>query len=84
MFVKDKRILISRSGKVLKEIDCPEKVRSQHLQESSLEGVSLCIKCDKKIIDTDFLSEKELEAALTEDPDLCLKINLVNPIFEVI
>jgi len=84
MFVKDKRTLISRNGKILKEINCPEKVRSEHVQESNLEGLNLCIKCNKAIIDTDFLTEKELEAALTEDPDLCLKINLVNPIFEVI
>ena len=84
MYLKDKRTLISRNGKVLKEIYCPEKVRPEHIQEDKFGGGSLCLKCNKRIVDTDFVTEKELEIALRRDPNLCLKINLVNPIFEVI
>ena len=84
MFVKDKKVLISRKGEILKEIHCPENLRPEDLKNDNLPGSSLCLKCSKRIIDTDFLTETELEKALKQDPDICLKLNLVNPIFEVI
>jgi len=39
------------------------------------------ISCQKNLIDTNNVSEKELVDILTKDKDTCLAINRLNPMF---
>ena len=66
----------------LKKIDCPKAARLLDMQVLSLK-TSHCSLCDHVIHDTDFMSENDIVDLLREDPQACLKISILNPIFEV-
>ena len=73
--------LYSRTGKLLKILSCPEKVQDADLKRSDNEFLT-CVACSKNVVDTDHMLEEELIELLEVKPDTCLRINLVNPLFQ--
>lgn len=76
------RAIFSNDGEKLKEIHCPKRMELKDLAPSG-SGDFLCGGCEKEIINTDFMSEEQLEALLRASPNVCLYINELNPIFEI-
>ena len=72
--------IYSEGGTLLKTINCPKKVSSGSLIRKS-DKLMLCSICEKNIVDTDYVSEKELVEILEKDENTCLKIDRLNPIF---
>ena len=77
--IKDKKIY-AEDGLLLKKIDCPKKVLVSDLQKKSDKKL-LCKSCDQNILDTEYMSEKELCQILQKDKNTCLKISKLNPMF---
>jgi len=74
--------LYSSEGERLKEISCPKNVKRSDL--SRKEGSKLyCDNCERDIINTDFLDEEGLLVALRKQPEACVSINLMNPLFKL-
>ena len=78
--VKNSKIY-SDEGVLLKKIDCPKKVSLGSLIKKT-DKYLLCSSCQKNLIDTNNVSEKELVDILTKDMDTCLAINRLNPMFD--
>lgn len=78
--LKDKTIF-SSSGEKLKEINCPKRVEVKNLMLSG--DAYQCAGCNSIIHNTDFMSEEQLEALLRDDPNVCLYINTLNPLFRI-
>lgn len=74
--------IYAENGKWLKKIDCPKSARLEDMQVVSDETFK-CSLCDHVIHDTDFMSKNDIVALLRTDPEACLKISILNPIFEV-
>jgi len=69
-------------GRVLKTLSCPFKVSDSDLRA----GTDLsfeCKKCSRPVYDTDRMHEIEIVDLLNADPNACLKINRLNPIFSI-
>jgi len=73
--------LYSPSGKLLKTLSCPRKIQDEDLERSANELLT-CSDCSRSVVDTDFMLEEELIELLEVKPDTCLRINLVNPLFQ--
>jgi len=80
--VKNKKIY-AENGSFLKKIDCPKKITVSDLQNKSDKKL-LCKSCDQNILDTEYMSEKELCQILEKDKSTCLKISKLNPMFKFI
>ena len=80
--IKNKKIY-SENGSFLKKIDCPKKVTVSDLHKKC-EKKLLCKSCDQNILDTQYMSEKELCLILENDTNICLKISKLNPMFRFI
>ena len=80
--IKNKKIY-SENGSFLKKIDCPKKVTVSDLHKKCDKKL-LCKSCDQNILDTEYMSEKELCLILENDKNICLKISKLNPMFKFI
>jgi hypothetical protein len=76
------KIIFDELGRELKKIECPYDVTLNELKQVDAQKL-FCNRCSKNIIDTDFMSESQIIQVLKHDKECCLKINPVNPIFEV-
>ena len=79
--IRDRK-LYSADGSFLKEIDCPARIDADDLEENNRDTTLLCSKCSHTVFDTDFMSEDDLAELLQHQPDACLKINLMNSMFQ--
>lgn len=79
MLIKHQKIYAA-NGELLKEIHCPKKVSINDLTRNNRVSFN-CNFCEREVLDTDQFSENELETILRDNPDTCLKINLLNPMF---
>jgi len=79
MFIKNEK-LYSNTGQLLKTISCPKSALIDNLQRRNQFEMN-CELCNRQVLDADQFSENELETILKENPDTCLKINLLNPMF---
>ena len=79
--IKNKRIY-AEDGTYLKTISCPLNVGEQDLYQVSETRFS-CEKCAKEVVQTDFLTEDEIIDLLTANPDTCLKISVLDPLFKI-
>ncbi|MDB2454328.1 hypothetical protein N9X02_11705 [Planktomarina temperata] len=70
-----------QNGIWLKTISCPKKLAMRDLDEGS-QGNYSCIFCEKTIHNTDIMTEKQIVELSKQQPDVCLSINLKNPLFE--
>ena len=80
--IKNKKIY-AENGSFLKKINCPKKVKVSDLQKKCDKKL-LCKSCDQNILDTEYMSEKELCQILEKDKSTCLKISKLNPMFKFI
>jgi len=78
-----KNRLLKEEGKVIKTLSCPLRISNADLDRPQAPE-SQCLRCNRKVVNTDWLSELQLVALLEEDPSTCLKINRYNPIFQVV
>lgn len=65
----------------LKTISCPKKLAPGDLVQDT-NGIYSCRFCERTIHNTDFMTEKQIIELIAQDPDICLSINLRNPIFQ--
>jgi len=79
MILKEKNLYAS-NGDFLKKIQCPKSASIDNLQRRNQFEMN-CELCNRQVLDADQFSENELETILKENPDTCLKINLLNPMF---
>ena len=77
------RQMYDSNGEWLKEIHCSNKVVQTSLVSKS-DNTLYCAECSKTIVETGNMSEEALTAMLKTDNNICLKINVNNPIFEII
>lgn len=75
-------VIFSKDGEKLKEIHCPKRIGLMDLIPSRT-GNYHCAGCQKEIFNTDFMSEEQLESLLKANPNVCLYINKLNPIFKI-
>lgn len=78
----DKKIF-TEEGKYLKTIECPNKISASDLEQKDKQTL-YCDNCEKDIIDTQYISEKELVNILKKNKDTCLKISRLNPMFRFV
>ena len=78
LLIKDKKIY--KDNVLLKEIHCPKNMKHSDLEKAGQDY--FCLSCNKKIINTDYLSEDELVGILLKDNTTCLSINPLNPLFK--
>ena len=79
MYLKEKNLYAS-NGDFLKKIQCPKYASIDNLQPRNNNSLN-CNLCEREVLDTDQFSENELETILRKNPETCLKINLLNPMF---
>ena len=79
--ITKKGALYSPTGKLLKTLSCPKKVQDADLERSDNEFLT-CAACSRNVVDTDHMLEEELIELLEVKPDTCLRINLLNPLFQ--
>lgn len=79
--INNKRIY-AEDGTYLKTISCPLNVSDQDLHQISDTKFS-CERCAKEVVQTDFLTEDEIIDLLTANPDTCLKISVLDPLFKI-
>ena len=75
--------IFTHEGKYLKTIQCPKKISASDLEQKD-EQTLYCDNCEKNIIDTQYILEKELVNILKENKDTCLKISRLNPMFRFV
>ena len=75
--------IFNQEGEYLKTIECPKKISSIDLEIKD-EQTLYCNNCKKDIIDTQYISEKELIKILKKNKDTCLKISRLNPMFRFV
>ena len=75
--------IFTHEGKYLKTIQCPKKISASDLKQKD-EQTFYCNNCEKDIIDTQYISEKELVNILKKNKDTCLKISRLNPMFRFV
>ena len=68
------RKLYTDSGKFLKKLHCPKKVRNSDLETQN--GKLNCSVCSQAILDTDGMSDPDLLEVLNNKPRQCVKIDL--------
>ena len=73
--------IFDQDGNWLKSIHCPKLVQRKDLIAGSGNKYS-CSLCEKTIHDTDHMTEEAVVGLLKKDPEACLSINLMNPVFE--
>lgn len=74
--------LYDEPGNLLKKLSCPMRVRKNDLEVHNGEGALLvCSKCCKTIHDTDYMTESEIIDLFQKEPDACVSIHPLNPIF---
>ena len=77
------RKIFTQEGKYLKTIQCPKKILASDLEQKDTQTL-YCNNCEKDIIDTQYISEKELVKILKKNKDTCLKISRLNPMFRFV
>ena len=82
MFTIREKKIYSDKGEFLKEIDCPMSIKNHQLIKSS-QNKLFCEQCEKTIVDTEYLSELDLEKMIKNDRKICLKISKFNPLFNL-
>ena len=73
--------IFDQDGNWLKSIHCPKLAQRKDLIASSSNKYS-CSLCGKTIYDTDHMTEEVIVGLLQKEPEACLSINLMNPVFE--
>jgi hypothetical protein len=76
-----KNIIYDNDGNILKKIYCDKAVTTSSLTKIT-EKSYICGLCEKAVMDTSLLSSAEIMTALRHDPNYCVMINRVNPIFD--
>ena len=79
--ITEQGALYSPTGKLLKTLSCPKKIRDKDLERAA-NGFLTCAACSRNVVDTDHMLEEELIELLEVKPDTCLQINLLNPLFQ--
>jgi len=74
--------LFDDEGNHIKTISCPKDVKLGGLEKIA-DGTLQCKRCHKSIVDTDYLTEEKIISLLKNDPEACIKINILNPLFNI-
>lgn len=74
--------IFTDNGEWLKRMACPKSVSYREMKQISHQA-ALCRECNRMVHNTDFMSESDIVDLLKDDPEACLKINILNPMFEV-
>ena len=76
--------LYNSSGRLIKTLNCPKNITKNELLVYAEGDTQLrCIECSKQIHDTDRMTEVEIVELFERDPDACVSIHPLNPIFDI-
>ncbi len=78
-----KKALYTDSDKLIKKLHCPYKKQWDNLSEND-EKSKKCLTCNEVVVDTQFFSEKELVEMVKENPDVCVKVDLLQDNIRVV
>jgi hypothetical protein len=67
--------LFTDNGTLLKILRCPLRKRWEHLHKSTDSPHRLCDDCSCAVLDTAFMSDDEVMAAVHADPFTCLCVS---------
>ena len=76
----DGKDLFDQDGNWLKSINCPKLAQKKDLITHSDRNYT-CSLCEETIYNTDHMTKKAIVGLLKKNPDACLSINLMNPVF---
>lgn len=79
----DGKDIFDQDGNWLKSISCPKVAQRKDLTKGSVNNL-LCSICERKVHDTDHMTEQAIVDLLQKGPEACLSINLMNPIFDIV
>lgn len=79
------RMLFDSRGKILKYISCPDLKSWCHLVPVSSSEVAQrhCDSCNRVVLDTGQMTPEKIIRAVTDDPDVCFRIQLDQENIEV-
>jgi hypothetical protein len=70
------KVIYTDSGELIKTISCPHKVGWDNLEATTL-TTRKCTFCEHSILDTAALTDEELLKTVRQNPNTCLKIDLI-------
>ncbi|MCE2789754.1 MAG: hypothetical protein LW630_07570 [Saprospiraceae bacterium] len=68
--------LYTDDGTLIKKMHCPYKMQWEDLEESGAPDRK-CTRCNHSIVDTALLTDQALLDMMQDNPDTCLKIDLL-------
>ena len=71
----NKNILFTDKGVPIKKLHCPYDSSWDDMQEQSHSKNRFCALCEREILDTQNMSEKQLILAVKKDDNTCLKVD---------
>lgn len=78
------RTLLTDDGRLIKHLSCHRRMRLEQLQPDPHIGHWHCAVCVHQVLDTAVLSEQELQAAVADNPGLCLLIRRGQPNVDIL
>ena len=76
--------LYNSSGRLIKTLNCPKNITKNDLiAYRQADSQFRCLECEKIIHDTDRMTEVEIVELFERDPDACVSIHPLNPIFDI-
>ena len=73
--------IFDENGTKLKIISCPKRTKFSDLLPED-RGIYSCKHCDQRVIDTSLRTEVDIISLIKHDPNTCLAISRLNPIFQ--
>ncbi len=70
--------LYTDEGTLIKKMHCPYRMQWEDLEETDA-SVRKCTRCSHSIVDTAHLTDQALLEMIQNNPDTCLKIDLLQP-----
>ncbi len=78
-----KKAIYTDNDKLIKKLDCPYKKQWDGLSEYN-EKSRKCLTCNNLVVDTKYLSEEKLVNMVKENPDICIKVDLLQDNIRVV
>jgi hypothetical protein len=68
-------LVFTDEGEFIKQLNCPYKMSWERLEPKD-SVFRKCGNCERLVMDTGLFSDNEIQTAVRENPDTCLKIDL--------
>ncbi|WP_017733011.1 hypothetical protein [Nafulsella turpanensis] len=68
--------LFTNDGRLIKKLYCPLEAEWDGMEKNENPTSRTCESCNKKVFDTDLISEEVLFKMVKEDESLCVKVDM--------